>query len=559
MKSDQTTAKEIPVGDAKGFRRHLKADLLSGFLVFLIALPLCLGIALASGFPAIAGVFTAIIGALVTTFISNSELTIKGPAAGLIVIIFGAVESFGGDGMLGGFGGADYSAYRMVLAVIAVSAVLQILFGLKKGGILGEFFPLAAVHGMLAAIGVIIMVKHIPIVLGVSGKGEPLEMVKEIPHYIQNLNPRIALIGIVGTLIMFLWPTAQRRSRFCKLIPSPVVVLLVTVPLGIFFNLTHEHSYQFAGVEYSVSERYLVNMPDHAFGMFHEITTPDFGAFSGDYLPAAIKWTLMFFIIGSLESVLSAKAVDVIDPWKRKSNMDRDIVAVGAGNLACAFVGGLPMISEIVRSKANIDNGARTRFANLWHGVFLLVFVALIPTLIHRIPLAALASMLLFTGFRLAHPNEFRHALERGREQLAIFVVTLVGVLMTDLLVGIMIGIALKIGIHLFNGASIKAMFSTKIDFDHDHENHSQVKIHRCAVFTNWIPLRGKLIAEGLEKKRNLTLDLSDCDLIDHSVMEKLGELKSDFEREGLAFELTGLDAHHKFSPHPLAGRRRAR
>ena len=179
-------------------------------------MPLCLGISLACGYPAIAGVFTAIIGSIVATFVSNSELTIKGPAAGLIVIAIGCVESFGGDGAVGGFTEIDMSAYKLALAVGVGAAVLQILFGIFRGGILGEFFPLSAVHGMLAAIGVIIMVKQLPVALGVEGKGEPLEMIQEIPHYFANLNPEIALIGMIGLAIMFLWPLVQKSAAFLK-------------------------------------------------------------------------------------------------------------------------------------------------------------------------------------------------------------------------------------------------------------------------------------------------------------------------------------------------------
>jgi MFS superfamily sulfate permease-like transporter len=552
-----TSAEEPPIGDAAGFRRYFKNDIVSGFLVFLIALPLCLGISLACGYPAIAGIFTAIVGAILTTFISNSELTIKGPAAGLIVIAIGCVESFGGDGAAGGFSSVDMTAYRMALAVGVAAAVLQILFGLKKGGILGEFFPLSAVHGMLAAIGVIIMIKQIPVALGVQGKGEPLEMLKEIPHYFSSMNPEIALIGGVGLLIMFLWPLAQGFHKMLKAVPSAMIVLLVTVPMGMGFDLMHPHSYSFHGHTYTVGESYLVTMPDRVFGMFDYITTPDFAAFTGGRLPNALKWTFMFFIIGSLESILSAKAVDVIDPWKRKTSMDRDIVAVGAANLASSLIGGLPMISEIVRSKANIDNGARTRFADMWHGVFLLLCVALIPTLLHRIPLAALASMLIFTGFRLTHPREFMHVYKVGSEQLVIFVSTLLGVLATDLLIGILIGVVVKLAIHVYNGVPIGSLFKSSIEVEDENEDTVIVRARQSAVFSNWILFRRKLVQLGLVEHKNMVIDLADCKLVDHSVMGKLHELEQDFHRAGLRLELTGLGAHEQMSEHQFSARRR--
>ena len=219
-----------------------------------------------------------------------------------------------------------------------------------------------------------------------------------------------------------------------------MVVLLVAVPLAAYLNFGHEHTYAFSGRDYSVGPEFLVNVPAN---LFDAITFPDF---SGVATGTGVKYIIMFALIGSLESLLSAKAVEQIDPWHRKTNHDRDLLAVGVGNTLAALVGGLPMISEIVRSKANIDNGARTRFANLFHGVFLLLFVALVPAWIHQIPLAALAAMLVFTGFRLASPQAFVHMYHVGREQLVIFVATIIGVLATDLLVGIAIGIAGEAG-----------------------------------------------------------------------------------------------------------------
>lgn len=544
---------EIPYGNIAGFKKFVKQDLTSGLLVFLIALPLCLGISIASGYPPIAGIFTAIIGSLVTTFISNSELTIKGPAAGLIVIAVGCINEFGGAG--------NPDAYKAALAVGVAAAVLQILFGVFRAGILGEFFPTAAVHGMLAAIGVIILVKQIPFALGVidpatgrAPSAAPLEMVRQIPHYIAEANPAIAVIGIVSLLIMFLWPSFKNKVGPLKVLPAPMIVLLVAVPMGMGFGLLHEHPYELGGHQYQLSDQYLVNMPDRVFGMFDEITLPNFAALTQ---PVAWKWVMMFFLIGSLESLLSAKAVDLLDPWKRKTNMDRDIIAVGTANLCASLVGGLPMISEIVRSRANIDNGARTRFADMWHGIFLLLCVALIPTVLHRIPLAALAAMLVYTGSRLAHPNEFIHVYRIGKEQLAIFLTTLVIVLVEDLLVGVAAGIILKMIIHVANGVPLKSLFKPDLEVEEVSADTTMIIAKQSAVFSNWIPFRRQIEEIGLVQRRNLIIDVSNTQLVDSSVMEKLEEMERNFEQEGLKFEVRGLESLQPFSENAHATRKR--
>lgn len=540
MANVPTRPNEVPRGDASGFKQYFKQDFISGLLVFLIALPLCLGISLACGYPPIAGIFTAIIGSILCTFLSDSELTIKGPAAGLIVIVVGCVEDFGGNGMTGGWVDADITAYKAALAVGVAAAVLQILFGFFRAGILGELFPSATVHGMLAAIGIIIMIKQFPIALGVIGAGgDPLEMLRETPRYFADANPAIASIGIVSLAIMFAWPFIRERVSFLKSIPAPLVVLLVAVPLGMGFDLLHTHSYFLSNHEYQLGEQYLVKMPDRVFGMFDDITFPEFSALKQ---AKAWKWVMMFFLIGTLESLLSAKAIDLLDPWKRKTDMNRDLMAVGVANLAASGLGGLPMISEIVRSKANIDNGARTRFADMWHGIFLLLCVALIPTLLHRIPLAALAAMLVYTGFRLAHPSEFLRVWRIGKEQLAIFVTTLVVVLATDLLIGVAAGVVLNILFHVSNGMPFKSMFKPILDVQDVDENTSIIIAKESAVFSNWIPFRHQIEQVGLVQKRNLIVDLSGAKLVDHNVKEKLKEIGQDFEHVGLNFEVRGLD-----------------
>lgn len=545
-------ASEQPRGNFAGFSRYFQHDIVSGLLVFLIALPLCLGISLASGFPPIAGIFTAIIGAILTTFLSNSEMTIKGPAAGLIVIAIGCINDFGGDGMLNGWTEADLGAYKATLAVGVAAAVLQILFGLLRGGVLGEFFPTTVVHGMLAAIGVIIIAKQIPVALGVSAGGEPLEMLLHIPKYIEHANPAIALIGMISVLIMFLWPLVGKLVGGLRLIPAPMVVLVVSIPMGMAFQLMTDHTYTFNGHEYALNESFLVKMPEKMFGMFADITTPNFAVLSE---AKAWKWIAMFFIIGSLESLLSAKAVDLLDPYKRKSDMNKDMLAVGVANLCASLVGGLPMISEIVRSRANIDNGAKTRFANFWHGLFLLACVALIPMYLHLIPLAALAAMLVFTGYRLAHPREFLHVYHIGREQLFLFVVTILAVLATDLLIGVAAGIVLKLVIHYVNGLSPGSTFQPKLSCSQIDEQNAQLKIQGAAVFSNWIAIRTQADKQGLKAGCNLTIDLSEARLVDHSVMAKLEELSNDFTQQSLQLEVKGLEGMQPFSSHPQAAR----
>ena len=509
------------------------------------------GIALACGYPAIAGIFTAIIGGILATFISDSELTIKGPAAGLIVIAIGAVQDFGFT--FGDDPAADLQAYKLALGVGVAAGVIQILFGLFRAGIVGEFFPTSVVHGMLAAIGVIIIAKQIPVALGVSPVGEPLELLGKIPENILHMNPAIGLIGITSVLAMFLWPLI--KNKYLKMIPAPMVVLVLAVPMGMYFQLTKDHSYLFNGHEYQLGEQFLVRMPDRVFGMFDEITFPDFSA-----LTTAVgwKWVIMFSLIGTLESMLSAKAVDMIDPYQRKTNLDRDNLAVGLGNTLCSFVGGLPMISEIVRSRANIDNGAKTRFADMFHALFLLVCVALIPTVLHLIPLAALGAMLVYTGFRLASPKEFRHVLEIGREQFVIFVSTLIAVLATDLLMGIAIGIAVKYGIHLYNGVPIRSLFKSFADTEQTSESSSVITARQSVVFSNWIPFK-KQIESVLQDERitNVTVDLSDTKVVDHTVMEKLHELQKEFEQHGRTLKIDGLEDHQSLSRHPDAARRK--
>ncbi|WP_437949333.1 SulP family inorganic anion transporter [Sorangium sp. So ce296] len=520
-----------------------KNDLVSGFLVFLIALPLCLGIAMASGFPPIAGVLTAVVGGMVATWLGSAPLTIKGPAAGLIVIALGAVQELGG--------GDNAVGYRRALACIAVAALTQIAFALARAGKLGDFFPVSVVHGMLAAIGIIICSKQIHTLVGVTPAAkEPFHLILEIPRSLSRLNPEIALIGVLSLVILFGYPAIAKRSRFLQKIPAPMLVLALSVPLAYVFDLEHEHTYTLAATHttYAIGPNFLVNLPGN---LLQAIVFPDFSHVG---TPASIKYIVMFSLVGSIESLLSAKAVDSLDPAKRRSDLDRDLLATGVGNLIAGLLGGLPMISEIVRSSANIGYGARSRLSNFFHGTFLLLFVAFAPGLIHRIPLAALAAMLTFTGIRLASPKEFVRTLRIGREQLIIFGTTAAFCIASDLLVGVAAGVAVKMLIHVINGAPLRVLFRPDVE-ERAEGGRVVLRVKHAAVFSNYLSIQRKLASHA--SASSIEIDFAEARLVDHTVMSNLHELEAVMKRDGRTLTLSGLGDHFQLSSHPLSARKR--
>lgn len=529
----------LPKDGIEGLRAHGKSDAISGFLIFLIALPLCLAISKASGFPPIAGIYTAVIGGLFVSLFMGSKVTIKGPAAGLIAIAVGAVEELGkGDNMKG---------YQLTLAVLVVAAVLQILFGLFRAGRLGDLFPASAVHGMLAAIGLIIIAKQFPVLLGTTAVGKgPLELFAEIPFLMMTMNPEVAFIGVVSLIILFVLPRV--KNRMVRLIPPPLVVLLVAIPLARVYDFAHEHDYTLGHINYHIIPgNLLIQLPETFFG---GIQFPDF---SEVFSITSIKYIIMFALVGSLESILSAKAIDILDPYKRKSDLNRDTLAVGAGNLLAGFIGGLPMISEIVRSSANINNGGKTRWANFFHGLFLLLFVALATDLIEMIPNAALAAMLIYTGFRLASPREFHKTWKIGWDQLTIFSVTIIVTLATDLLIGIFAGVLMQFLLHLLAGARPDSLFRSNFQVEESGGNYT-VRIRDAAVFSNYLSF--KKCFDGIRPGRKVIFDFSEAHIIDHTLLEHLHHFEADYHLTGGHVIMQGMGKHKANSDHPLATRR---
>ncbi|MDA1343152.1 MAG: SulP family inorganic anion transporter, partial [Proteobacteria bacterium] len=416
------------------------------------------------------------------------------------------------------------------------------------------FFPSSVVHGMLAAIGIIIMAKQIHTLLGVKPAAKTLlGTIAEIPHSLMEFNPEIAFIGIMSLALLIIWSLIKNPT--IKMIPAPLLVILMGLALDRYFDLDHIHNYAFLPDtkflphhEFSIGPAFLVSVPEHFMAGF---SFPDFGKVATlEFWEAVVA----IWLVGSLESLLSATAVDKLDPYKRTSNLNRDLTAVGIGNMISGMIGGLPMIAEIVRSSANVNSGAKTAWANFFHGAFLLIFVALFPLLIHEIPLASLAALLVFTGFRLASPKKFANTMEIGLDNFVLFIVTII-ILATDLLTGVLIGIAVKLLTHIARGVKLSNLFTMAYHVKQTDENTYHAAISGAAVFSNFMGLKSML--SNLPEHKTIFFDLSEANLIDHTVMEFIHEFSHDYARSGGACEVVGLDAHEPYSDHPLAARRK--
>lgn len=526
------TQMEIPEDGIKGLKKNWSKDLVSGLIVSLLALPLSLGIAKASEFPPIMGVFTAIIGGIVVGLISGSPLSIKGPAAGLIAIVAGAVNGFGGGP----------EGWHMALGAIVVAAVIQVLFGVFRLGKFSDYFPHTVIHGMLGAIGFMIIAKQLHVLAGTSpmhadgplkGKSlaKPIELFMALPDTVRIIlenpnNQKILLVGVICLIVIFGWPMI--KNKFVKKIPAPLVVLVMSIPLGMALGLQDikgglvKVGNIFDVVNYNVS--------------FAGITTHT-GVF--------IQYVIMFALIGSIESLLTVKAVDLMDPWKRKANTNKDLIAQGLGNGITGVLGGLPMISEVARSTANVNYGARTRWSNIFHGMFLLIFVVAAVPVIELIPNTALAAMLIGVGYRLASIKEFRHIARIGWEQLIILVSTTLAILLTDLLWGVVIGICVKFIIHYIGGLPFKNTFKPDVTIV-DEGERIVVHIRKAAVVTNFPSITKKL--DSIPRNKKVLIDLSEAYVIDHTSMESLSHFKKEYIAEGGECDFHGLERHKALS-----------
>ncbi|NOX99906.1 MAG: bifunctional SulP family inorganic anion transporter/carbonic anhydrase [Verrucomicrobia bacterium] len=430
------TAKELH------YFKNLKHDVPSSIVVFLVAMPLCLGVALASGAPLFAGIISGIIGGVVVGSLSGSALGVSGPAAGLAVIVLTAI--------------ADLGEYEIFLVAVVLAGVIQLIMGYLRAGIIGYYFPSSVIHGMLAGIGIMIFLKQLPHAFGYDAvpegdqsffESDGYNTFSELFHMMEKVSPGPVVVTLVSMGILLFWDTAfMKKQAFTKLLPGP----LLAVAAGIILNKV----FGAALPNLVIAEEHLVSVPipENMSEFFGNFSFPDFTALTN---PQVYMTAIIIAVVASLETLLSLEAIDKLDPYKRISPTNRELKAQGVGNIVAGLIGGLPVTQVIVRSSANMQAGGRTKTATVLHGVWLLISVISIPALLNQIPLAVLAAILLLVGYKLAKPALFKKMYKQGLGQFMPFIVTIAAMLFSDLLTGIFLGMAVAIFVILKNNLNI--------------------------------------------------------------------------------------------------------
>jgi len=496
----------------------IKYDLPAGLSVFLVALPLCMGIALASGAPLYAGILSGIIGGLVVSFISGSQLAVSGPAAGLTTVVAAAIISSGD--------------YKVFLLSVIVAGGFQLMLGILKLGGIANYFPSAVIKGMLAAIGILLISKEIPYALGydrpdfwTSGFLKIFSST-QISGNFYNFNHHIArgTIIITAVSLALLIILQLPRLKKLKVIPAPLLVVIAGIVLNLVLSRVTS--------QYSLKPTQLVSIPGN---MFKNISLP---AFSKFFSTSAI-WVngLIIGLLATLETLLCVEAIDKLDKRNRITPVNRELIAQGIGNIACGLLGAIPMTAVIVRGAANVDAGGRTKLSSFTHGLFLLLAVALIPFVLSMIPFASLAAILLITGYNLTKPKLFRNMWSLGLKQFLPFVITIAVILATDLLVGV--GIGLLISIYFIIQNNFKAEYKINITFKNGREI-CNIKLNTNVTFLNKVKLRNTL--DKVLENSLLTIDGSECNFIDYDILEIISEFENKARDRNITVQLMGIE-----------------
>src|SRR6185295_11583278 len=493
---------------ASSFLKNIGSDFPASIVVFLVALPLCLGIALASNAPLFSGIIAGIIGGIVIGSLSGSQLSVSGPAAGLTAIVSVAILKL--------------PAFDAFLLSVLICGALQIILGFIKAGVIGDYIPNCVIKGMLAAIGLILILKQFPHLIGYDANFEDDENTfSGIIHAFRFITPVAVLIGAIGLLFQIFWEkfTANKKG-FLKLIPAPLIVVLTGILINEFFKNN--------GIEYAIDPKHMVSIPvaESASGFLSFFTLPDFNSFlNKDVWITGITLAL----VASLETLLSIEAVDDLDPYQRVTNKERELKAQGIGNMISGLIGGLPITSVIVRSSANVNGGAKTKMSAIYHGVLLLVCVAFIPGILNLVPKASLAAILIYTGYKLAKPSLFKLHYKKGWDQFLPFVITIGAILLTDLLIGILIGI----GVGLF--FVVRSNFKTSVFIVHDH-NKYLFRLRKDVSFLNKPALKNKL--EEIPGESSVLIDATRADFIDKDIIEVIEDFMMHAPLKNIRVEL---------------------
>jgi MFS superfamily sulfate permease-like transporter len=531
---------ELPKKGWRGITAHWRSDFLAAISVSLVALPLGLGVAAASGAPPIAGLISAIIGGIVATPFRGSHLAINGPAAGLIAVILSASYSLND--------GSDQTL-NYVLAAICIAGLVQVLLGLLKLGKIAEIIPSSVIQGVMVAIGIIIFSTQIHVAMGTQPVGKnTVDLLKEIFTQIPNIHPIIFGISIVGIIILVIIPKIQ--SRLLHYFPASLWVLVMAIIAAYIFNFFDPHSIDISGRSYNVGPKQLISIPDD---LRDAIMHPNFSRINDYKFWLAV---LSISLIASIQTLAMAKAVDKLDPYKRKSNLNRDLIGVGLATAISGAIGGLPIITVIVRSTVNINNNAKTKWSNFYHGILIIVFLFILAPFIQKIPLAALAAILVYIGFRLASPSVFKKIYDMGIEQLIFMVVTIGITLYSDLLWGILGGSLFTLLVHILlsrvpAGEFFKKTFSNNTNVFITKDGHYNLNIEGIANFLT-IPKIGKLTAT-IPAGADVTIDLSKTRLVGMTFMEYLVDYLKAHKDTGGNITITGLNSHVSSSPHNRA------
>ncbi len=529
-----------PKEGLKGLVENWQSDLIAAVSVSLIALPLSLGIALAAGAPAMAGIFSAIVGGVVTTLYRGGHISVNGPAKGVIaVILLGISLMDDGTGQ----------AFNYVLAAVVVSGAIQVLLGLLKLGRLADIFHSSVIHGLLAAIGIIIFAKQIHVALGTySGSPSIVENLVDAVKYLPNANPFVVIISAVGLLVILFH--SKITYRFINFLPAPMWVVALSIPFVYAFNFFDEHTMTFLGKSYEVGPKLLLDIPD---SIRDSIMHPNFGK-----IHTVEFWTtvLSMVIITSIESLAIAKAVDKIDPYKRKTDLNKDLTGVGLATMAAGMIGGLPIIAVIIRSTVNIHNGAKTKWSNMYQGLLLLLFIVVLAPVMRQVPLCAFAILLVYTGAKLASPAVFKQVYDHGTEQLVFFIATMILTLYTNLLIGLLGGLVLAMVTHmLLAKVSIpqyfKMIYKSGSDLVQQADGSYDLNIKGIANFLGILKV-DKLVSQ-IPDGADVNIDLSETKLVGMTYMDYLVDFLNLQKETGGKVVIRGLDSHVSSSTHNRA------